>query len=492
METQQTIGGALRGIISSVIFQLATRVVTFISNVIVVRSVSEEVTGFFHVHLQLMMDVVFFISREIVRRTIMRKLSDNLNKAISLSMLRIVIGVGIEIILLPFLYFRAPDIQYAFTSYFIYSIGLAITLFEEPYLMNMILTQQYNQRFFFEVPIVLIGTILQSGLIHFFPEYALLIYPTVYTITTSFVILSYKIFVPLPPFDKEVLSLNSLKEYKEEFKLYTRQTLQKLLLQEGERTVLVLTTTLSIQGIFSVISNISSLIVRFLFLPIEEVCYSLFSKMRNNKEEAIQAFCSFFKILIYIALLVLCFGPPYSKAFLDFLYNNEEYTKNSHLLIIAFLSIATIAINGVSEAFFHATATEKQLKQSNNFMFIFSIVYVTLCIILTKFIGTSGLFFANILNMMLRIVYSHWNIYQQFGKLPWKNIIPNGITLISLICLFGINYVVALNLQMKSFICLCVGGCLGICELAIIYLCDKEFVVSLKNFFMEKRSLKNK
>ena len=124
--------------------------------------------------------------------------------------------------------------------------------------------------------------------------------------------------------------------------------------------------------------------------------------------------------MIYIALLVLCFGPPYSKSFLDFLYNNEEYTKNSHLLIIAFISIATIADNGVSEAFFHATATEKQLQQSNNFMFIFSIAYVSFCIILTKLFGTSGLFFANILNMILRIIYSHWNIYKQFGRLQWK------------------------------------------------------------------------
>ena len=93
---------------------------------------------------------------------------------------------------------------------------------------------------------------------------------------------------------------------------------------------------------------------------------------------------------------------------------------------------------------------------------------------------------------MIRICYSHWNIYNQFCKLPWKNIIPNIYTSISLCCMLGINYLISLNLKSHSFICLCIGGCLGIVELGIIYLCDKEFVLSLKNFLVEKRSMKEK
>ena len=125
-------------------------------------------------------------------------------------------------------------------------------------------------------------------------------------------------------------------------------------------------------------------------------------------------------------------------------------------------------------------------------MFVFSIVYVSLCIVLTKVFGTSGLFFANIVNMMIRICYSHWNIYNHFGALPWKKIIPNGMTSVSLVVMFCINYIVAMNMKSHSFMCLCVGGCLGLVELGIIYLCDKEFVSSLKNFLFEKRQMKEK
>ena len=87
MNPEQTIGGAIKGIISSVLFQLLSRVITFVANVIIIRSVNEEITGFFHVHLQLLMDVIFFISREIIRRTIMRRLSNDLRKAISMTSL---------------------------------------------------------------------------------------------------------------------------------------------------------------------------------------------------------------------------------------------------------------------------------------------------------------------------------------------------------------------------------------------------------------------
>ena len=113
---KQTIGGAIRGIISSVIFQLATRVISFIANVIIIRSVSEEVTGFFHVHLQLVMDIVFFLSREVIRRTTMRRFSDDLQKATSISVLTIIIGIVVEILLIPIFYFKAPSITFALPS----------------------------------------------------------------------------------------------------------------------------------------------------------------------------------------------------------------------------------------------------------------------------------------------------------------------------------------------------------------------------------------
>ncbi|EKE41909.1 hypothetical protein ENUP19_0097G0024 [Entamoeba nuttalli] len=485
---QQTVGGALRGIASSVLFQLLQRSITFISNVIVIRSVGEEVTGFFHVHLQLLMNIVYFLSREFSRRTIMRKYTDNLSKGISFSLITIIVGLIINIIALPILYYQAPEMKYALLSYCIHSIGLFLELIQEPYLVYMLLTQKHIFRIYCELPSIFIRMILQAILISLYPKYALIIQPTLFALSSLTIFISYHHSIKLPQIDIQMISFKSLKSHSDNLWLFGRQTLQKFLLQEGEKAVLIVTTTLTIQGIFSVISNISSLVVRFLFLPIEDVSYSLFSKIRQNKDELLNAFCSILKIILHLSLLILVFGPPYSKALLDFLYKNEEFTNNSYLLIIAFITISTIAINGISESFFHATATDEQLNTSNNLMFLFSIIYVSLCIVLSKLFGPSGLFISNIISMILRAFYSHYNIYQLYGHLPWKKCTPTKLTLVSLFVVFGINTYVSYIFSTQSFLCLILGVCLGFIELLVIWLCDKPFITSLKMFWNERKS----
>ncbi|EDR26459.1 oligosaccharide translocation protein rft1, putative [Entamoeba dispar SAW760] len=484
---QQTVGGALRGIVSSILFQLLQRSITFISNVIVVRSVGEEITGFFHIHLQLLMNIVYFLSREFSRRIIMRKYTNDLSKGISFSLITIIVGIIINIIAFPILYYQAPKIKYTLISYFIHSTGLFLELIQEPYLVYMLLTQKHIFRIYCELPSIFIRMILQAILISLYPKYALIIQPTLFALSSLIIFIFYYHLIKLPQINIQMISFKSLKLHSDNLWLFGRQTIQKFLLQEGEKAVLIITTTLTIQGIFSVISNISSLVVRFLFLPIENISYSLFSKIRQNKNELINAFCSILKIIIHLSLLILVFGPPYSKAILDFLYKNNEFTNNSYLLIISFITISTIAINGISESFFHATATDKQLNTSNNLMFLFSIIYVSLCIILSKLFGPSGLFISNIFSMLLRTFYSYYNIYHLYGNLPWKKCIPTKLTLLSLFLIFIINIYISFIFSTQSFLCLILGICLGFIELLIIWLCDKPFIKSLKMFWNERK-----
>ena len=55
------------------------------------------------------------------------------------------------------------------------------------------------------------------------------------------------------------------------------QGIEKLLLTEGEKFVLRFTASLVDQAAFSVVHNLGSLVARFLFQPVEEVCFALFS-----------------------------------------------------------------------------------------------------------------------------------------------------------------------------------------------------------------------
>ncbi|ELP86580.1 oligosaccharide translocation protein rft1, putative [Entamoeba invadens IP1] len=489
--TTQTIGGALRGIASSVLFQLLQRTITFISNVIVIRSVSEEVTGFFHIHLQLLMNVVYFLSREFSRRTIMRKHTDDLSKGVSFSLITIPVGLLINMIALPLIYSQAPPMEYALTSYVIHSFGLFLELIQEPYLVYMLLTQQHIFRLYAELPSILLRNVLQAILIPMYPQYALLIQPSLFVLNSVLVFITYFFIIKLPKIDLSVLGWKSLKEHKDCINLFGRQTIQKFLLQEGEKAVLVVTTNLSTQGVFSVISNISSLIVRFLFLPIEEVSFSLFSKMRMDKGEVLNAFYSMMKILVHLMLFVLVFGPTYSKPMLEFLYNNEEYTNSWKLMVIAFIGIAAIGLNGISESFFQATASDEQLSQANNFMFVFSGGYVVCCIAFSKLFGVVGLLLANISAMAMRTVYSHYNIYLNFGALCLKNVLPSFGTLVSFIMIFTTNVFVSMRFIFSPTLCLFIGGCLGLLQILAIVICDKPFVATLVKFWNDKNAPKD-
>lgn len=63
---------------------------------------------------------------------------------------------------------------------------------------------------------------------------------------------------------------------------FSWQSFEKLLLQESEKIVLKFTNTFLNQGVFSVVSNLGSLVARFLFLPIEEISFMFFSKLLNQ------------------------------------------------------------------------------------------------------------------------------------------------------------------------------------------------------------------
>ncbi|KAG2242223.1 hypothetical protein Bca52824_095936 [Brassica carinata] len=82
------------------------------------------------------------------------------------------------------------------------------------------------------------------------------------------------------------------------------------------------------------------------------------------------------------------------------------------------LYIIVLAMNGTSEAFLHAIGTEDQLKRSNDMLLVFSLIYITLNILLIRSAGAIGLILANSLNMMFRIIYSGQFIQRYFQGDP--------------------------------------------------------------------------
>lgn len=284
------------------------------------------------------------------------------------------------------------------------------------------------------------------------------------------------------------------------------QSAVKLMLTEGDKILLSVVGSSYNQGVYALVSNYGSILVRIVFLPIEEMSRNLFSKLlgqSSNKTALVESKNILETILslhLFLGCIFIAFGPQYTSTFIQYMagpqwtHTDAAWTLGSYCLLIPVLGV-----NGITEAFVYSVADKTQtLKITQNlvaFFFIYATIGYSLLVIFK--LGTTGLILANVINMTMRIVLS-WNFIRDYfgiqkgitAKSFWS-LSPSIFTLLSFVSSSLVLYLLEWNApgsshmdHLKHLIC---GALLGIGCLIVAHMND-----DLRAFYDLRKARKRK
>jgi len=193
------------------------------------------------------------------------------------------------------------------------------------------------------------------------------------------------------------------------------QSVIKFGLTEGEKIVMIgLQIDGTTQGIYSLVSNLGSLVARYGFAQIERTAHTEFSKLDvdRHKKAITLILETVLKTVAIVALLCIVFSPNYSFMALDVLYGEKwSGTEAPRALALYCWYLLFLSVNGVTEAF---VQSETPSKYYQAFLVMVTAVYWMAVAFFMDY-GVRGLIAANCLNMVLRIGYNCWFIRRRIA-----------------------------------------------------------------------------
>lgn len=241
--------------------------------------------------------------------------------------------------------------------------------------------------------------------------------------------------------------------------VFARQAVAKHLLGKCDEFVLSVTDSRYNQGVYNLVTNLGSLVVRSVLQPFEESAFLMFAKTSktpkktqklegsekereesevrvgagselDRKERLSSTLSLSMKLVSLVGLLFVSFGPPYSYALLALLYGSRWSGGETPVTLSYYCGlIMALAVNGITESFLHSVGSERDLSLSNRFLILSSLLHVALNAKLCQLAGATGLVMANIANMAVRVGYSLSFIARYFQDLPsfsLRHSVPSG------------------------------------------------------------------
>ncbi len=234
------------------------------------------------------------------------------------------------------------------------------------------------------------------------------------------------------------------------------QSIEKLLLTEGEKTVMLILQPISAfeQGVFSIVQNLGSLILRFIFQPLEEASAIQFSKEASEIDTSIHqwvekvsssstrdstvkykmpstsayqaylrlafSFSTLSRFVTLVALIMMVFMPGNSSILFSILYGKTwSISPAPSAFIFYTYTLYVFALNGIFEAFLYALAPKEYIYGMNKVLVFISVIYIVISSLVTTTVpsgyGAHAFIIMNAFAMSLRIIFSLEFIALFFG-----------------------------------------------------------------------------
>lgn len=234
------------------------------------------------------------------------------------------------------------------------------------------------------------------------------------------------------------------------------QGVVKHVLTEGDVLLISYLASLSAQGIYALASNYGGLVARMVFQPIEESSRNYFGKLlySSNGERSSKTISSasddlhkLLRIYTLMSISAMTVGPTMAPLLLKFVVGSRWASSGAGDVLSKYCYyIPLLAYNGVLEAFVSVVATESQLNRQSVWMLAFSVGFASTGYVFLRLLdlGATGLVYANMANMVFRILWSYNFINSFFrrnnSRLNLALILPTATTVAGAIGTIAVFY----------------------------------------------------
>ncbi|CAD6190774.1 unnamed protein product [Caenorhabditis auriculariae] len=441
--------------------QLVARIISFGINMYLLRVIDNDVLGLVNVRLTLLYNTILFLTREPMRKAHIFR--ESLPQFMNLVWLSPLISLFLSVLLVLFWQtFSTSGTEVSAFVLWASPVSAIIEAFAEPF---AVVSLRFSLGRHFAI-----GQSLLIFLQRFFSFFSCLFLVPFCVPFGSFRVCSdlrflyisakkpaelsqFAHFSSLLPQKSAGIDRESLKAL---FTMFSHSILKQLL-TDGSAYVMTFTELLTLknQAVYDAVERVGSLAARIILAPMEENCYAyfannirkqstVFKKNSDSYDALVQTLSTILHVVGVVGCVVCVFGIPYS-ANVVYIYGGNLLYENQGALLLSLYSVYVwvMAINGITECFAMASMDNVEVVSHGSFLLASAIGHLVLNVSLCFYFNSAGFIIANIVNMLVRIVYSWRHIRRFLGERtpPLTTLFPTLTVLGSLVfCFFATSF----------------------------------------------------